>query len=422
MSLTIARRGSILRAMQFPISLSAFFAGATLLAACGTRTPLLSSDATSSGSGGTMNVPGDTGGGTTVTSSSSSSTSTSATSSSSTGGIDGGVTTFCGELAVVWSVALAQPDEPVFRVMDVDPQGNVFVMSGNGVLDRIGPDGVLQQHNAIGLVNGLPRYIVAANNRVLLGPMNGSTTYRALLAPPDAAPKVLWDLDVQVVGLTPGIWGSRGIVTTLGSFGVGGISGANLVLGVLGDNGKSAWKAQDTPAQTFGWMIGADAAGGVMELAPPNLMRRNAGGAAVWSIPYDPLTATVGDIVAAPSGDLYVFGVTDFPVDPVFSVGRISPAGQLLWRTPIVGGSDENFSCGLAPLADGGAVVCAAFEHGGVGLQRFSADGVPLWAPTDWVALPCAELGNPWWIDGSPDGSVVVLTENRVVKLAPPPQ
>src|SRR5690349_16564769 len=148
----------MLAAMR-PSILCAFMASTTLLWACGARSLLGMPDAAgtnSGGSGGTGTTvpPGDTGGGGATTSSSSSTSTTSSTSSSSsTSGAGGGPTTMCGDLTVVWSVPLAEHDEPILRVMDVDPQGTVFVMSGDGFLDRIGSDGVLQQHTSIGLAS-----------------------------------------------------------------------------------------------------------------------------------------------------------------------------------------------------------------------------------------------------------------------------
>jgi hypothetical protein len=146
--------------------------------------------------------------------------------------------------------------------------------------------------------------------------------------------------------------------------------------------------------------------------------RWDAAGSAVWSTAYDPGTDAVGDLAVAPTGDVYALGFTDAPTGLPFAVGRISAGGEPMWTTAIPSNADENLTCGIAPLPDGGAMVCVAFEHGVMGIQRFSPEGAALWEPATWFAADCGAVGTVNQIAPSPDGTVVMLTSTGVAKIA----
>jgi hypothetical protein len=308
----------------------------------------------------------------------------------------------------------------LWKALAVAPDGAVYLFAVGGLLEKLGPDGALLWQTQT-TDDGAYRISAGPGGRVLIGPGQGTPAYRAYHEDSAGMPSPLWVLGVESLGMTPGIWGTRGAVTGDGQFVIAGVTGGSLSLVALGDMASPLWKAMEASAEPSGWALAAANGKDVVtfEAGPRTVTRWASGNNGVWSTVCDPQTVGVGDMAVAPGGDTYLLGVTDFPSGVPFSVSRISPQGKPLWTTTFPSNADESMSCGIAPLADGGAMVCVAFEHGLLGLQRLSAEGQPLWDPPTWFAPDCGPIGTVDQIAGSPDGAVVMLTSTGVVKIAP---
>ncbi|MFT3767583.1 MAG: hypothetical protein QM820_19180 [Minicystis sp.] len=332
------------------------------------------------------------------------------------GGAGGGPSASCAEAKVLWS---RNSDVP-WVALAVAPDGSVYTLALGGQIQKLaGTDGsLIAQLQAPNI--GAFHIAAGPGGRLLVGPDGASPAYRVFL---DNNGMLVpgWTLDAESLGLPDGIWGTRGAVTAEGQFAFTGSVDGKLPLIVLDDSKKKVWEVAQSPADSSGWMLSAANGTGVVTFkrGPGTVTRWAAGGAVVWSTPYDPGTAGVGDIAAAPSGDVYVLGLTDFPSDFPFSLGRISAEGKPMWMTTFPSNADESITCGVAPLPDGGAMLCTGFEHGLWGIQRLSSDGKPLWSPEGWFAADCGSFGTVMQIAGSPDGAVVMLTSTGVVKIAP---
>jgi hypothetical protein len=347
-----------------------------------------------------------------ATSTSSSGTST----SSGTGGAGGGVpSASCADAKVLWSA----PSQIVWMALAVAPDGSVYTYGLGGVLQKLSADGEVLWQTTLADQSAY-RLAAGPGGRLLVGPSDGATTYRAYREGADGMPVELWSLDAQSVGLEPGIWGTRGAITEDGGFVISGIQGGSLSILVLDHQKTKLWTADVAATNASGWALAAaDGAAVVAFTRDPGWVTRVAnGGAESWKTDYEPQTVGIGDIAVAANGDVYLLGVTDFPSDVPFSVGRIVK-GKTMWTTTFPSNADESLTCGVAPLADGGAMVCTGFEHGLMGIQRLSGDGAALWGPTEWFASDCGALGAVNQIAASPDGAVVMVTGFGVAKIVP---
>lgn len=350
-----------------------------------------------------------------------SSTGTSSSSSSSSSSGAGGappVSPSCAEAQLIWS---QNPDPTAVFVLGlaVDPDGNSYIIDDNGLLTVLSPEGKLTSQVPVPAM-GAYRLAAGPGGRLLRGPADGSPTYRASRMV-DGKLIDLWTLDAADLGYTSDAFRTRAAISGDGQFFITGVTPANgyFVVTALDDAGEVLWQDKQPASDTLGNAVAADSATGIVTFSTPQLTTGWDHGAAVWTTDYDPLTPGVGDMAVSPAGDTYLLGVNDAPVGLPFTVGRLSPEGAKIWKTKFPSNADESLSCGIAPLPDGGAMMCVGFEHGAMGIQRLTAGGDPAWGPTDWFAGDCGALGTVYQIAPSPDGAVVMATSAGIAKIAP---